>query len=205
MEKENIQISKEKVLAEYKQADSEKKTLLENLFGKDLFVPKDVTERIKTFEDAIKELSIMAEKGDEKAAMLLADYESNANNIKMIETIAYMKLCIVTYALNEGWEPQFTEDEYRYYPYFYLYTQEEIDRMDEDDKEQLLFVGGPAHNGAPCGISFAPSNYAFSDSNPYIGARLAFKTRELVKYAGTQFAEIWSAFVFKPVEKKEKK
>lgn len=205
MEKEDIKISKEKVLAEYKQADSEKKALLENLFGKDLFVPKDVTEHIKTFEDAIKELSIMAEKGDEKAAMLLADYESNANNIKMIETIAYMKLCIVTYALNEGWEPQFAEGEYRYYPWFYLYTQEEIDRMNEDDKEQLLRVGGDANGGARCGISYASSHYGLSFSHASVSARLAFKTRELAKYAGTQFTEIWSAFVFKPAKKKEKK
>lgn len=205
MEKEIIQISKEKVLAEYKQADSEKKALLENLFGKDLFVPKDVTERIKTFEDAIKELSIMAEKGDEKAAMLLADYESNANNIKMIETIAYMKLCIVTYALNEGWEPQYTDEEVRYWPYFYIYTQEEIDNIDEDDKDKLLYVGDRAADGVPCGISSANSDSAFSASIAYISACLNFKTRELASYAGTQFAEIWSAFVFKPAKKKEKK
>lgn len=201
MEKENIQISKEKVLAEYKQADSEKKTLLENLFGKDLFVPKDVTERIKTFDDACDAL------GDEHP--FVTQYRLSAGAYKgdpqVEDFIAYLQLRIICAALNEGWEPQFTEDEYRYYPYFYLYTQEEIDRMDEDDKEQLLYVGGYANNGALCGLSSAYSNGAFSCSSTSIGTRLAFKTRELAKYAGTQFAEIWSAFVFKPVEKKEKK
>lgn len=201
MEKENIQISKEKVLAEYKQADSEKKTLLENLFGKDLFVPKDVTERIKTFDDACDAL------GDEHP--FVTQYRLSAGAYKgdpqVEDFIAYLQLRIICAALNEGWEPQFTEDEYRYYPYFYLYTQEEIDRMDEDEKEQLLSVGGYAVYGARCGLSSAPSYNAFSASYTYIGARLAFKTRELAKYAGTQFAEIWSAFVFKPVEKKEKK
>lgn len=201
MEKENIQISKEKVLAEYKQADSEKKTLLENLFGKDLFVPKDVTERIKTFDDACDAL------GDEHP--FVTQYRLSAGAYKgdpqVEDFIAYLQFRIICAALNEGWEPQFTEDEYRYYPYFYLYTQEEIDRMDEDEKEQLLFVGGLATYGAPCGISYAASHNAFSSSYAVIGARLAFKTRELAKYAGTQFAEIWSAFVFKPVEKKEKK
>lgn len=203
MEKENIQISKEKVLAEYKQADSEKKALLENLFGKDLFVPKDVTERIKTFDDAYQALG---ENHPYCRAFDNYGYAVKDTDVKDDSDIwAYLKLRIICAALNEGWEPQFTEDEYRYYPYFYLYTQEEIDRMDEDDKEQLLFVGGLAYHGARCGLSCAPSNFAFSCSVTYLGARLAFKTRELAKYAGTQFAEIWSAFVFKPVEKKEKK
>lgn len=203
MEKENIQISKEKVLAEYKQADSEKKTLLENLFGKELFIPKDITERIKTFDDAYQALG---ENHPYCRAIDNYGYAVKDTDVKDDSDIwAYLKLRIICAALNEGWEPQFTEDEYRYYPYFYLYTQEEIDRMDEDDKEQLLHVGGLARHGAQCGLSCALSVDAFSYSNAYIGARLAFKTRELAKYAGTQFAEIWSAFVFKPVEKKEKK
>lgn len=203
MEKENIQISKEKVLAEYKQADSEKKTLLENLFGKELFIPKDITERIKTFDDAYQALG---ENHPYCRAFDNYGYAVKDTDVKDDSDIwAYLKLRIICAALNEGWEPQFTEDEYRYYPYFYLYTQEEIDRMDEDDKEQLLHVGGHASDGARCGLSYAASHYAFSHSSPSIGARLAFKTRELAKYAGTQFAEIWSVFVFKPVEKKEKK
>lgn len=204
MEKENIQISKEKVLAEYKQADSEKKTLLENLFGKELFIPKDITERIKTFDDAYQALG---ENHPYCRAFDNYGYAVKDTDVKDDSDIwAYLKLRIICAALNEGWEPQFTEGEYRYYPYFYLYTQEEIDRMDEDDKEQLLLiVGGYAYSGARCGLSFAHSDNAFSVSYTYIGARLAFKTRELAKYAGTQFAEIWSAFVFKPVEKKEKK
>lgn len=203
MEKENIQISKEKVLAEYKQADSEKKALLENLFGKELFIPKDITERIKTFDDAYQALG---ENHPYCRAFDNYGYAVKDTDVKDDSDIwAYLKLRIICAALNEGWEPQFTEDEYRYYPYFYLYTQEEIDRIDEDDKEQLLVVGGYAINGARCGLSYAYSISAFSISGTHIGARLAFKTRELAKYAGTQFAEIWSAFVFKPVEKKEKK
>lgn len=39
---------------------------------------------------------------------------------------------------------------------------------------QLLFVGGPAFSGAQCGLASARSYYAFSYSNTYIGARLAF-------------------------------
>ena len=53
-----------------------------------------VTERIKTFEDACRELDKRAE-SNEGIALLLADYESNADNIKTNSTKAYMKLCII--------------------------------------------------------------------------------------------------------------
>ena len=39
---------------------------------------------------------------------------------------------------------------------------------------QLLSVGGRANYGAPCGLAYAASHYAFSDSYTSIGARLAF-------------------------------
>ena len=65
-----------------------------------------VTERIKTFEDALKEVGRLAEGGNEVIAnILLCDYESNANNILTKSTLAYMKLCIIAAALNEGWKP----------------------------------------------------------------------------------------------------
>lgn len=39
---------------------------------------------------------------------------------------------------------------------------------------QLLFVGGSAHYGAPCGLAYAGSYLAFSGADARIGARLAF-------------------------------
>lgn len=39
---------------------------------------------------------------------------------------------------------------------------------------QLLYVGGGAIYGAPCGLAYAYSNNAFSSSNTSLGARLAF-------------------------------
>ena len=48
-----IQIKKENVLNAYDKATSAQKELLENLFGREMFQPKDITERVKTFEDAV--------------------------------------------------------------------------------------------------------------------------------------------------------
>ena len=53
---EKISIQKENVLNAYKQASKEQKALLENMFGKDVFNPKDIIERVKTFEDACEVL-----------------------------------------------------------------------------------------------------------------------------------------------------
>lgn len=161
--------------------------------------PRPVTERIKTFEDACDDLNRRAQAGDKLANDLMTDLQFNSPRTP--DLLAYIQLRIITYALNEGWVPQFTEDEYRYYPYFYLYTQKEIDDMSEDDKAQLLFVGGDANYGARCGLSSAGSYLGFSSSIPNLGARLSFKSSELAKYAGNQFREIYSALLFKPVQK----
>ena len=192
--KKEIKISEENALNAYKNASPEGKELLEHLLGKDLFKPKDIMERIKTFDDALQELNTKALSGDETAAILLADYESNADNIKNPQILAYMRLAIIAYALNEGWEPKFTTDEYRYYPWFCLYTQKEIDKMDEEDKGRVL---GRSHYNASAYAGVACSNTVSASAHSYTncGGRLCFKTRDLAEYAGKQFLDIWAEFM----------
>ena len=76
--------------------------------------PKDVRDRIKTFEDACAEL------GD--GHPFVSQYYCTAAAYKgdpMTEDfIAYLKLRIIIAALNEGWEPTFEKDEERWYPWF---------------------------------------------------------------------------------------
>ncbi len=78
------------------------------MFG-DAVTTKDdrpVTERIKTFEDACKEL------GEEHPLVK----EWNCwQGCCSADLAAYLKLHHLR-RFNEGWEPQFTEDEWRYYP-----------------------------------------------------------------------------------------
>ena len=139
-------------------------------------------ERIKTFADAAKAVGI-------------ADPEEWEENYSEVEPdiLAYFKLRIIVQALNEGWKPQFTEDEWRYYPWFYLYTQDEINNMDNDEKKrrnlQLRKIGDYA------GFGGAYSGYAPSHSSAYFGSRLCLKNSELASYCGTQFIEIWMDFV----------
>lgn len=146
---------------------------------------RPVTERIKTFEDACKEVGIDAEKW-------LEEHKDDDVNL-----LAFLKIRIIVEALNEGWKPKFDGEEYRYAPYFYYYTKEDVDNMDEDEKSRLLCVGSNASNGSICGLSASNANYGFSLSNADIGARLALKSRDLALYCGNQFYEIWIDFLFK--------
>lgn len=150
---------------------------------------KPVTERVKTFEDACKELGIDAE---------AIQQQWQDAGITMLDEVAYQKLRIITAALNEGWEPEFKEDEYRYYPYCILYTKAEIEQKDDEWKDehnlQLWCGSGTANNGAYCGLASANSNNAWSYANASVSARLAHKTEELAIYSGKQFTELWANY-----------
>lgn len=192
MSKQNLTISRENALAAYDNTDANGRELLEHLFGKELFAKKDVTERIKTFEDACKEL------GEDNALVLHYRNligENEEKDVSMIDIVAYMKLRIITAALNEGWEPKFTEDECRYYPWFELFTQQKLDKMSDDDKSRVV---GRANCSlyAFGGLAYANAVSASSNSSGVSGSRLAFKTRELADYAGRQFVELYADFVF---------
>jgi len=96
-----------------------------------------IMDRIKTFEDAVKELGEKHPAVCEYNAIVSAGLETSMSP----DILAYFKLRIITAALNEGWEPQFTVGEYRYWPWFWLYTQEEVNAMTEAERSELLFVG----------------------------------------------------------------
>lgn len=127
---------------------------------------------------------------------LWTDYPYIGLNSQSEDVVAYMKLRIICTALNEGWEPQFTKDEWRYFPWFILYTQEEIDHMDEDEKSRVVLrsyydaraFGGVAYAYADCDASYASAVF---------GSRLAFKSRELAIYAGKQFIELYADLNFR--------
>lgn len=151
---------------------------------------RPVTERIKTFEDACKAL------GENHQ---LVQEMSDAQMIGKLspDLLAFLKLRVIAAALNEGWEPQFVKGEYRWFPWFYLYTQSEIDEMTEDDRARVVLRSG-INASASGGVACADANYDSSFANPYSGSRLAFKNSKLAGYAGQQFLDIWADFVFRP-------
>lgn len=157
---------------------------------------RPVTERIKTFDDACNAL------GDEHP--LVTQYRLTAAAYKgdpMTEDfIAYLKLRIIVAALNEGWKPKFEKGEYRYFPCFYLYTKEQYDELDDEEKGRCVLRSGNS-SVSYNGFVYCGANYDASFSNTYSGSRLSFRTRELAAYAGRQFTEEWTDFVFRSESK----
>lgn len=158
--------------------------------------PQDVTERIKTFADACKELG--------KDHPFVKAYDGYVDHIHQTELddwdlLAYLRLRIITAALNEGWEPQFTKGERRWYCWYDLITKEQYDKLSADEKCRVVGRGG-FNAYAHSGFVFSSAGHASSYSLTYSGSRLAFKSEKLAAYAGRQFAEIYADFCFKPKE-----
>lgn len=153
---------------------------------------KDVRKRIKTFEDACHEIGIDAEAWNRDKISLGLEPD----------VLAFLKLRIIVKALNEGWKPRFTEDECRYYPWFILYTGEEYNKLDEEEKSRVVHRSSYSANalgGVSCAYAFYDSSHTYAN----VGVRLAFKTSELAAYCGRQFLDIWADFVFLPEKKSE--
>ncbi len=188
--KKTIEIKKEDVVKSYEEArkagENGYMRFLENLFGKDLFMPKDITERVKTFEDACNEL------GENHPLVKDWQYWQGGSS----DLRAYLKLRIICAALNEGWEPQFTENEWRWYPWLCQYTQEELDETSGEEKQERCIIDVSGRNaGYYAGFGFAYSDYAPSTASAYFGSRLCLKSGTLAEYCGRQFIEIWADFV----------
>lgn len=154
--------------------------------------PKDITERIKTFEDACEEL------GNDHP--FVRSYKGYANciseeNKNDVDIIAYLKLRIIVAALNEGWKPQFTKEEWRWYPWHYLWTESELAEKSDDWKaNRHLIMIGDKYQSEYAGLAYAGSIDAPSVTYTRIGSRLCLKSKALAEYCGKQFISLWADF-----------
>lgn len=143
-----------------------------------------IWDRIKTVEDAIT-----------YTGMTLPD---NIDELPL-DVQAFLKLRVVCAAYNELKKdeldqfPNFTTNEYRYYPWFLFYTQVEIDRMDEESRGRVL--GRSSYSAfAYAGVAYSSTDYASSNTHSLYGGRLCFKTRELATECGKRFTKLWGQF-----------
>lgn len=195
-----MEIKKENLLAVLNTAPENVKEILFGLFPEikeeeaQKAAKRPVEERIKTFDDACRELGEnhpyvqMFKDIFEKSTVAGANINS--------DVVAFLKLRIICAALNEGWQPQFTEDECRWYPWFYLYTDKELSEKSEEWKTShaLRMIGDRYHSdydGLACAHSYAAPSY----SSTYLGSRLCLKSEALATYCGTQFIDIWADFI----------
>ena len=142
-------------------------------------IEKPITERIKTFDDAVDEL------GSEHP--LVKQYmAANGNEAFTRNTIAYMKLLIIAAALNGGWFPDFQIKEKLWAPIFKIHAGDELDDIFPD--ATYLF-------GACCGLAFVSSDLAWSFAASTLSERLAVKSEEISDYFGNQFIDIWVEYL----------
>ncbi len=185
-----IKLNAAQVAAIYKGGNEEARKALKDSLGEQFSTILPITDRIKTFEDAVGEL------GNEHP--LVKVYQSikygYCSEFVGKDLLAYTKLSIICEALNEGWHPQFTLDERRWYPYYEFLTNKEIEEMSEEDKSRVVGRAGGsavAYGGLVYSVASCVSSY--SDTGG--GSRLAFKNEELAEYAGKTFIDIYKDFV----------
>lgn len=196
-----MEIKIENVKAAFNTADESGKKLLLALFPElssetaQKADKRPVTERIKTFEDACRELGEKHSLVQAYRQLLeTATCEDYMRETFGADMVSYMKLRIICAALNEGWEPKFTEDEARWYPWFWLYTQDEINNMDEQEKQDRHLISTGDYETGYAGFASANSYYAPSDTSTTFGSRLCLKSEALAVYCGKQFIDLWADF-----------
>lgn len=155
-----LEVNKEEVVNIYNNSNSEQKEVLKKVFG-EIF---DVRERVKNFGDACNELG--------KDHVFFKEYVLCQENGCSTDLIAYLKLRIITAALNEGWEPKFDSTEKRYFPWFNA-------------------IRGKICS--PCLVDCFTDSFgrtAFTSCGHF----LTFKSKELAEHAGKHFMDIYSEF-----------
>ena len=152
---------------------------------------RPIEERIKTFEDACRELGTVH-------PFVLAYQNTNLRDPEVAEAnrdiLAYMKLRIIAAALNECWEPEFTEDEWRWYPWFTLWAEEELSEKSDEWKADRHLISTGDYSEDYAGFAYAGSYRAPSSALTDVGSRLCFKSKALATYCGKQFISLWADF-----------
>lgn len=197
-----IKITEEQVKAAFQAAESdETKEILTALFGKqDGNKPSlDDYKSIKTYEDACEALELTPIFSDMSKDRAICEHINSHWDFrkKMPKHIlALMKLEVISRALwgrNFKPEPDAEGSKTYYYPWFYIYTQKEIDDMEEEEKGALL--SAYAAFGAIAGFGSLGTDNRSSFSYASLGFRLCQETYEKAEYFGRQFKELWGEYL----------
>ena len=138
-----LNVDKTNALRAWREADTNGKQMLENLYGKEVFENQNIMDRVKTFEDALKETGRPG----------VPDFSCLPSDMRKYFEAQY-KMVVITEALNEGWKPNWGDgDEPKYFPYFW--------HEDADDEE-----------GVSSGFVFLRTYYGYSYAGAGDGLRL---------------------------------
>lgn len=166
-----ITIPKELAISILTQLGAYVKPELENLINQS----PQTWEDIKTFEDVFK---VKFQSGPNVLPIEVTENEQmilnyNGQEKSMLAVVAFLKLSLISRAMNclandgQIWQPDWSNtDEYKFYPW-------------------LKYVAGSGFSGR---------GYGYGRTRTVVGSRLCFKTSELARYAGRQFADQYKRF-----------
>ena len=191
---DELKINKATVIDCFNNASEETKDALKHLFGEKIF-EFDYTS-IKAFEDACNRIRV--------SANALSAIGSHFNKAFMQANALY-KLIIIQEAINDG-QP-LDEDGDVWYPYWVLYSKEEIAEMGEDKRKAngiTLLSCVSAFNSENAGVRGAIANIRGASTDTYYGFPLCFGSKEKALYAGKQFESLYLQYYGLKLQEGEK-
>ena len=197
----SLDITEQKVMAAIEAAgDNEPlKNAIKALFSvKEAVKPTiDDYTTIKTYEDACEALGISpisTTEHDDDNDVVQTDTE---HYVFPKHLVALYKLETISKALWGKWQPKpdAKGGEYYYYPWFALWTEEEIKREADDFKKKGALLAAGAYYGSAAGFGYLSAYYRSSLADAYVGFRLCQETEEKAMYFGRQFIDLWAEYL----------
>ena len=178
-----IEVTENDVKAAFQAAKTdEMKEVLAALFCKREAPTLDNYKTIKSYEDACEALGV-------------SPIQPEKTNVSK-HIVALMKLETISKALwGKDFDPKPDPkgEKCFWYPYFALYTQDEIEGLNEAQRGALLSAN--ASYGSLAGFGYLYTNSRSSSATADLGFRLCQETEEKAQYFGTQFIELWAEYL----------
>lgn len=194
-----MEVKNENIIRAYNAADDSGKAMLCALFPdidlKGSQTEQDnrpITERVKTLEDAMNIIGYGHPFVSQYLAITTATVNEAANTCA--DAKAFMALRIICAALNEGWEPKFTEGEWRWCPWFCLWAEYELSEKSEEWKRDRSLIKLGDYQSGYAGFTCSDSSNAPATSSSNGSSRLCLHSKDLATYCGKQFADLWLDF-----------
>ena len=166
----------------YNASGSDVKKALEHIFGKE---PFEFNYRdIKSFEDACKHLNISNYVPTNREGFIIDEQAAE-------QSAAMYKLMVICKALCNG---KYTdEDGDSWFPYYWLYSKQELERMGEEQRKakgiQLLSACHAFYAGV-AGVRFAVANTRGALTYASYGFPLCANSNEMAEYLDEQFRDL---------------
>lgn len=199
-----INITEKEVQAAFNAAKSEEtKQILAALFGPEEKKAKpslDNYKTIKSYEDACEALDLNPILSEDRNKVLCAEFPGHYDFRQHMpkHIIALMKLETISRALwGRKWEPKPNADssQWFYYPYFALWTKDELELNGFNEKQKGALLSANAGDGPNASFGSLYALGRSSSAAAYFGFRLCQETDEKATYFGQQFIELWAEYL----------